>query len=348
MKREEIHENCLALIAEIRTQAFAKANDLKTNLGFKVDELVKETQLNQQNMIYQLQEERDELYQVIIKQKSFAKLSTYQRSKKYTKKINGITEETDLVKKKSVNNALHSEEKQILIKQQNIALRKQLATLDVEFSNLKNKLDKELKEKSTREYELQQKIKNEKNLNAAKTNNVERLFEELEEKDIELRQLYLKTDKTSKMQSLSDSKIQKELNVLKKNLAQERHFKLDAFQKVDELQSHLYDLEDELTNNPINSDRPQSSSVAKIHPNRAKSSFGLTLKRSNSSNGVTNSVNNVPNTNQATRQGSAFPRLIGSNSSIQSDKQQQPLQTAVLNSKNKTVSIFFRQIYFYF
>lgn len=128
----------------MRSQAFDKANALKSSLGFTIDELSKETQLNQQNMIYQLQLERDELYQVIIKQKTFSKLTAFQRIKKFNKKISGITEETDIIKRRSVNNALHAEEKQILIKQQNMALKKQLSILDIEFNNLKNKLDKEV------------------------------------------------------------------------------------------------------------------------------------------------------------------------------------------------------------
>ena len=65
------------------------------------------------------------------------------------------------------------------------------------------------------------------------------------------------TEKTSKMQTINGGKIQREVSNLKKNLLQERNLKLDAFQKVDELQSHLYDLEDEITN--ISQVRPQSS-----------------------------------------------------------------------------------------
>lgn len=76
------------------------------------------------------------------------------------------------------------------------------------------------------------------------------------------------TEKSSKMQSINGTKIQKEVMQLKKNLLQERNLKLDAFQKVDELQSHVYDLEDELVN--IVQARPQTaisnykSSLAKI------------------------------------------------------------------------------------
>jgi hypothetical protein len=69
-------------------------------------------------------------------------------------------------------------------------------------------------------------------------------------------------EKTSKIQSINGSKIQREVSNLKKNLLQERNLKLDAFQKVDELQSHLYDLEDEITS--ISQVRPQSTKVKSI------------------------------------------------------------------------------------
>ena len=74
---------------------------------------------------------------------------------------------------------------------------------------------------------------------------------------MELRNLHMITEKTSKIQSINGNKIQREVSNLKKNLLQERNLKLDAFQKVDELQSHLYDLEDEITN--ISQVRPQST-----------------------------------------------------------------------------------------
>jgi len=87
-------------------------------------------------------------------------------------------------------------------------------------------------------------------------------LEELEDKDTELRNLHMINEKTSKIQSINGSKIQREVSNLKKNLLQERNLKLDAFQKVDELQSHLYDLEDEITS--ISQVRPQSTKVKSI------------------------------------------------------------------------------------
>lgn len=42
---------------------------------------------------------------------------------------------------------------------------------------------------------------------------------------------------------VNDSRIHREITSLRKGLMQERSLKLDAFQKVDELQSQVYDLE---------------------------------------------------------------------------------------------------------
>ena len=92
---------------------------------------------------------------------------------------------------------------------------------------------------------------------------MEKLFEELTQKDSELRQLHLITEKSTKMQSLNDNKIHREVTNLKRNLLHERSLKLDAFQKVDQLQSHLFDMEDEI--NAIGQiNRPQTSVVEKV------------------------------------------------------------------------------------
>ncbi len=82
-------------------------------------------------------------------------------------------------------------------------------------------------------------------------------FEELEYKDSELRSLHITTEKSTKIQAMNDSKLQKEMTTLKKQLSQERNLKLDAFQKVDDLQTQVFDLEDEITN--IVHIRPQTS-----------------------------------------------------------------------------------------
>lgn len=51
------------------------------------------------------------------------------------------------------------------------------------------------------------------------------------------------TEKANKLNQLNDMRIQKEISNLRKSLSSERNLKLEAFQRVDELQSQVYDLE---------------------------------------------------------------------------------------------------------
>ena len=101
----------------------------------------------------------------------------------------------------------------------------------------------------------------------AKQSNVEKLFEELEFKDIELRSLYMLNDKVNRAQTQNEQRIQREILGLKKSLVQERSLKLNAFQKLDELKTHVYDMEDEVAQAAAVASRltrPHTSTAATI------------------------------------------------------------------------------------
>lgn len=51
------------------------------------------------------------------------------------------------------------------------------------------------------------------------------------------------TERAAKLSDLNDSRTQREISTLRKSLNLERNLKLDAYQRVDELQSQVYDLE---------------------------------------------------------------------------------------------------------
>ena len=65
--------------------------------------------------------------------------------KDYTSKLIALTEESNRNKRKSVDLELINEQKQILNNQKHQALRSHLTKLEVEFNNLKQKLDKEVR-----------------------------------------------------------------------------------------------------------------------------------------------------------------------------------------------------------
>lgn len=55
---------------------------------------------------------------------------------------------------------------------------------------------------------------------------------------------------------MNENKIQREITMLKKTMIKEQNLKLDAFQRVDELQTNVYNLEDDVK---ILMSRPQTT-----------------------------------------------------------------------------------------
>ena len=64
-------------------------------------------------------------------------------------------------------------------------------------------------------------------------------LEELEDKDLKLRVISEEQEKKQRLQQLTSDKAQKNVMSIKKRLSHERNLKLDAFQRVDDLQTQV-------------------------------------------------------------------------------------------------------------
>ncbi|CAH1264408.1 Hypp2977 [Branchiostoma lanceolatum] len=131
----------------------------------------------------------------------------------------------------------------IFLRQQQLALRKALQQSEQEYLAIKKKVEQEEKEKKEREHMELQRARSKKQLESAKTSNIEKLLDELEDKDQRLRHLTEEQEKTSKLSRLSMERAEKTVHAIRSQLDHERSLKLDAFQRVDELQAQVYDFE---------------------------------------------------------------------------------------------------------
>lgn len=64
-------------------------------------------------------------------------------------------------------------------------------------------------------------------------------MEELNDKDRRLRKLSEEQDRSTRLQSMTQEKVRKDVDFIKKQLSHERTLKLGAFHRVDELQSQV-------------------------------------------------------------------------------------------------------------
>ncbi len=68
-------------------------------------------------------------------------------------------------------------------------------------------------------------------------------MDEIDDKELRLRILSEEYDRTMRLYQTTQEKARKETHQIKSRLDHERSLKLDAFQRVDELQTQVYDYE---------------------------------------------------------------------------------------------------------
>ncbi|KAH0622205.1 hypothetical protein JD844_024313 [Phrynosoma platyrhinos] len=93
------------------------------------------------------------------------------------------------------------------------------------------------------EHKMNQEVCRRQQLDLIKTENLEKMLEKLGERELRLQCLTEEAEKSTKIQQLQEEKVKKEIQRIRSQLTLERSFKLNAFQRVDELQSQLYNLE---------------------------------------------------------------------------------------------------------
>jgi hypothetical protein len=134
----------LEILTESRKDAFDQIIKLKNKYGSEINDLANQSKLKQEDLIRELQIERNQLANLLIKQKKFAIFKEFKNSSNFKKQLTSITDESNKIKRKEINNGLACEQKLLLLEQQKTALKKQLTKQDTEFNNLKTNLEKEV------------------------------------------------------------------------------------------------------------------------------------------------------------------------------------------------------------
>ncbi|KAM7171725.1 coiled-coil domain-containing protein 162-like [Macrochelys suwanniensis] len=93
------------------------------------------------------------------------------------------------------------------------------------------------------EHRMTQEARSRQQLDVMKAANMEKMLEDMGQKEQRLQCLTEDAEKSSRIVQLQQKQIKKEMRQIRSQLIQERSLKLDAFQRVDELQYQVYDLE---------------------------------------------------------------------------------------------------------
>ncbi|XP_069582750.1 uncharacterized protein [Ranitomeya imitator] len=199
--------------------------------------------LSMQEKIQNLREENSQLRSLVCKLKALNKWKITAKEGQLREKLRNTEKEAIQNKKEGLKLKLLVETEVALLRQQLVAARTALTRTQAEASKVGQQLSRQKQLLNESEHRQSQETKKRQQLDNIKSASMDKLMGDIEDKEHRLRSLTEETERASKMGLLQESKIRKEVKQIKSQLLQERSLKLDAFQRVDELQSQVYDME---------------------------------------------------------------------------------------------------------
>ncbi|XP_022108314.1 uncharacterized protein LOC110988792 isoform X2 [Acanthaster planci] len=237
-----LYDEAFSIVGEVRREAMEAMKKFTPRTAEKDESGIT---LNERRAVdlQTLRHENNNLSRLLLKMKALTNWRLTNMRQHYKGTSDALQHEVDRCKREYLAIKMTAEEEVILLRQQLMALRKALATSDKERETVQKQLDKEMRIKQERQHKLEQEARSARQLEAARIANLERMMDEIDDKELRLRILSEEYDRTLRLYQTTQEKARKEVHQIKNRLDHERSLKLDAFQRVDELQTQVYDYE---------------------------------------------------------------------------------------------------------
>uniref|UniRef100_A0A674HYJ5 Coiled-coil domain containing 162 n=2 Tax=Terrapene triunguis TaxID=2587831 RepID=A0A674HYJ5_9SAUR len=228
------------IISEVRKEGVDNMIDLKKKFGSTKDDDGLKEHLSKQEQLQALQDENTRLGELVCKLKVLSCWKQTIQKAQLSVKLRNAEKEALQNKEECLNAKMLAEQEVLLFRQQLVAIRKALAKSQADNERLKEQLDKQKHLLQEVEHRMTEEARSRQQLDVMKAANMEKMLEDMGQKEQRLQCLTEDAEKSSKIVQLQQKRIKKEM---RSQLIQERSLKLDAFQWVDELQCQVYDLE---------------------------------------------------------------------------------------------------------
>ncbi|RUS70526.1 hypothetical protein EGW08_021714 [Elysia chlorotica] len=271
--RNELQDDVFDKINETRKEAVDAMAKLQQKFKGTSDDEELKANLSRAEQIRALQNENHHLNQLVLKMKALNSWRQNVKTHSFLKTTSDLRKKAENSRKAELELHMLAEEEVVLLRQQLVASRNAMASTEKDSMQVRKLLQKELKIKSEREHEEAQRERSKQQLEQAKQAGVEKLVDELMDKEARLKRLEEEQDRTSKLTHLAYEKAKRDVDIKRKQLNHERLLKLDAFQRVDTLQSQVYDYESTLLN------RPPSAATPSLSKPRSRATSATQLSR---------------------------------------------------------------------
>ncbi|XP_060545086.1 uncharacterized protein LOC117660839 isoform X3 [Pantherophis guttatus] len=241
--RLSMNKQMSEIISEVRKEGVEKIINLKKKFGSTKDNSALEEHLAQQGKLQELRDENSELEKLLCKLKVLKFWKETMQKAQFLTTLQEVEKEAVQNKKECLQSQMKSEEEAILFNHQLRAIRKVLAESQTENKKLKQQLEKQEYLLQEAERKINQEFCKRQQLDLIKTANLDKMLENLGEREVKLLNLTEESEKSSKTRHFQEAKMKKEIQQIRSQLTQERNLKLNAFQKIHELQCQRYDSE---------------------------------------------------------------------------------------------------------
>ncbi|XP_011831343.1 PREDICTED: coiled-coil domain-containing protein 162 [Mandrillus leucophaeus] len=245
--KEKLDENQLnliqkvcELIGEVRTEGIDNMKDLKKKWGSaSPDEGMKENPAKEQ--LWALEQDNCSLATLVCKVRSLGHWRLAVQQARFQAQLSRAEKESIQSKKECLRIKLMAEREVGLFRQQILALRQALARAQADSARMWKQQDSQAQLLKELEHRATQEALTQEQLHFMKTSRMEKLLEDVGQKEQQLQLLSKEAERASKLGQLQQKKMKRDLHQMRSRLAQERSVKLDALQRVEELQSQLHD-----------------------------------------------------------------------------------------------------------
>ncbi|NP_001345491.1 coiled-coil domain containing 162 [Mus musculus] len=231
------------LIGEVRAEGIANVKQLKKTWGSaRPDEETKENTAKEQLCALE-QDHSSTLAALLCKARSLGRWRLAVQQAHLRGQLSRAEMESILSKKECLRIKLMAEQEAALLHQQLLAARQALTKAQTDNRKLWRQNDTQAQLLRELEHRVTQDSVTRQQLDIIKTSGMEKLLKDVEQKEQKLQLLTEEAERASKRGQLQQKKMDRDLKQMRNRLAQERSVKLDAFQRVQELQSQLYDIQ---------------------------------------------------------------------------------------------------------
>ncbi|NXC44706.1 CC162 protein, partial [Penelope pileata] len=297
--RLHIEQQVLDIISEGRRKGVDNMIDLKKKFGSSENNDDLKEHLSKEKLQL-LQDENIRLSKLVCKLKALTCWKQTTQKARLSAKLRCAEKEALENKKECLNAKMMAEQEVASFQGQLMSARKALVKSQAENDKLKKQLHKQKQMLLDMGHQKTQEARKREILSAVKAETMEKMLEEVEEKEHSLKCLVKEAEKPSTTGQLQRKRAKTAVQQIRSQLTQEFSLKLEAFQHIDELPRQVYDLEAAVSQRNMT-----AGSAAQAQNNKLSTSTLL-------QNYKQNLLNPDPRSNTVRRRNAQRPQTVSS------------------------------------